>query len=119
MTMSRTDVFTALRARGADRAVVAFSGGNDEGGPDSITLYTGAEEFSTLSLCGHNGEISRDAVDADEQLVDALSGPVFDEYGGFAGDFDVFGEVIWETDGETVKLLRDERASYEHSEVYL
>ena len=58
-------------------------------------------------------------MDTDAELADALSDPVFKEYGGFAGDFDVTGEVIWETEGETVKLAKDERANYEHSETYL
>jgi len=119
MTMTRAVVFDALKSRGADRAVVAFSGGGDEGGPDSITLFIGEEELSTLSLLGHNGETSKDAVDTDEELVDALSEPIFDEYHGFAGDFDVMGEVVWEIDGNTVKMVKDERASYEHSEAYL
>jgi len=116
MTMSRTAVFTALRLRGADRAVVAFSGGGDEGGADSITLYAGEQELSQLSLYTHFGEAP---VNPDVELADALSDPVNKEYGSFDGDFDVEGEVIWETEGETVMLVKDERESYEHSEVYL
>jgi hypothetical protein len=119
MTMSRTAVFSALRSRGADRAVVAFSGGGDEGGADSITLYAGEEELSQLSLYTYVGETPRCPVNPDVALADALSDPVNKEYGGFDGDFDVEGEVIWETEGETVMLVKDEREGYEHSEVYL
>jgi hypothetical protein len=116
MTMSRSAVFAALKSRGADRAVVAFSGGGDEGGPDSITLYTGEQELSTLPTWPGT---SKDAVDTDIELADALSDPISKEYGSFAGDFDVTGEVIWQTEGETVKLTKDERANYEHSEDYV
>jgi hypothetical protein len=119
MTMSRTAVFTTLRSRGADRAVVVFSGGGDEGGADSITLYAGEEGLSPLSLDTYVSETPQGSVNPDVELADALSDPVNKEYGGFAGDFDVMGEVVWETDDETVKLVKDERASYEHSEVYL
>jgi len=119
MTMTRATVFTALRSRGADRAVVTFSGGGDEGGPESITLYTGEQELSTLPLDTYIGESKHGSVHPDVALADALGDPVHREYGGFAGDFDVMGEVVWEVDDEMVKLIKDERASYEHSEVYL
>jgi hypothetical protein len=115
--MSRTEVFAELASRGADRAVVQFSGGNDEGGPDSIMLYRGEDEMHTLYAwpCEPNTASTK----ADADLTDALSDPVFEEYGTFAGDFDVTGEVIWDVEGETVQMIRDERSDYEHSEAYL
>ncbi len=116
MSMSRTEVFAALASLGADVAVVLFSGGNDEGGPDSITLYRGEEELYALPTWHGGGEL---VAGADPELPDALSEPVFDAYGSFAGDFDVCGEVIWELKGEKVKIVKNERADYEHSEEYL
>lgn len=115
--VTRAGVFAELASRGADRAVVQFSGGNDEGGPDSITLYKGEAEMRTLLTwpCEEDAASTK----ADVRLADALSDPVFEEYGTFAGDFDVTGEVIWEVGEKTVQMIRDERADYEHSESYL
>ncbi|HTZ62679.1 MAG TPA: hypothetical protein VMB51_01090 [Solirubrobacteraceae bacterium] len=115
--LSRSEVFAALSARGADRAVVEFSGGNDEGGPDAITLFAGEETVATLRLWP--GASQSDAERAEIELSDALSAPIFERYGSFDGDFDVYGELIWSVAGQTVKLICDERAEYEHSEVQL
>lgn len=119
MTMSRAAVFAALRSRGADRAVVAFSGGGDEGGADSITLYKGEQELSTLPPDAYIDKRTHGPVDPDVELADALSDPVHREYGGFSGDYDVEGAVVWETKGETVTIAQDLRADYEHSETYI
>ncbi len=115
--MTRAEVFAELASRGADRALVEFSGGNDEGGPDRITLYSGEQELHALSSwpCDAGTASAR----ADGRLADALSDPIFEEYGTFAGDFDVTGEVIWEVEAETVQMLRDERSEYQHFESYL
>lgn len=118
MTMTKQQVFAALAFRGVNRAVVQFSGGNDEGGPDSVTLLTGEEARGTLPTWP-TGRESTAAEKADLDLADALSGPVFEAYGTFAGDFDVTGEVIWDAETETVQMIRDERSEYEHSEAYL
>ena len=115
--MTRAEVFAELQSRGADRALVIFSGGNDEGGPDSIALQAGEEEIRTLPTWAGEGETA--TVKADARLADALSDPVFEAYGTFAGDFDVTGEVIWDLEEQTVQMIRDERADYEHSEDYL
>jgi hypothetical protein len=113
--LDRPGVFAALKRLGADRAVVQFSGGNDEGGPDSITLLTGENVLRTLPTWWQGGE-------EDAQLIalsDALSAPVFEAYGTFAGDFEVSGEVIWDVAGRTVQMIRDERSEFEHFEELL
>jgi hypothetical protein len=116
--MTRTEVFAELARRGADRALVEFSGGNDEGGPDAITLCKGEALVSTLSAwpCERNATTDQEA---DARLADALSGPVFEVYGTFAGDFDVTGEVIWDSEEKTVQMIRGERSEYEQSEDYV
>jgi hypothetical protein len=116
--MTRPEVFAELASRGADRAVVEFSGGNDEGGPDSITLYGGEAPVCTLSVWPYERDATSEKK-ADARLADALSDPVFEAYGTFAGDFDVTGEVIWDVEEKTVQMIRDERSDYEHSEDYL
>jgi hypothetical protein len=112
--MTRAEVFAELVSRGADRAVVEFSGGNDEGGPDSITLFAGQREVSDLSTWPTGARSAKEQ--AEDRLADALSEPVFNEYHTFAGDFDVTGEVIWRVQGASVMMIKDERAEYEHSE---
>jgi hypothetical protein len=72
--MTRVQVFAELAARGADRALVAFSGGNDEGGADSIALYVGEAEIRELPAWPSRGD--SDQEQADDRLVDALSFPV-------------------------------------------
>lgn len=116
--MTRPEVFAALLSRGVERAVVQFSGGNDEGGPDSITLFTGEEALRTLPTWPSGRETTADEK-ADLELADALSDPVFEEYGTFAGDFDVTGEVIWDAEGKTAQMIRDERSEYDHLEAFL
>jgi hypothetical protein len=113
--LDRAKAFTALARLGADRAVVAFSGGNDEGGPDAITLFSGEEELRTLPTWWQSGDAEKELV----PLSDALSTPVFEAYGTFAGDFAVDGQVIWDVTEKTVRLIRDERSDYQHSEDYV
>jgi len=115
--MTRSEVFRELASRGVDRAVVEFSGGNDEGGPDSIILYVGEEEVSTLSTWPTGTRTAED--DAEDRLADALGDPVYEVYHTFAGDFDVTGEVIWDVQAQTIQMIRDERSEYAHSEDYL
>lgn len=115
--LDRAEAFAALTRMGADRAVVEFRGGNDEGGPDSITRYTGEQQIASLSSWP-TGTRTREE-QAEDRLADALSGPVFDRYHTFAGDFDVTGEVIWKVEHKTVQMVRDERSDYEHSERWL
>ncbi len=113
--LDRTGAFAALKRLGADRAVVEFSGGNDEGGPDNISLLKNDETIRTLSVAWHAGEEDKDLL----ALADALSDPVFEAYGTFAGDFDVTGEVIWDVAEQTVQMIRDERSEYQHYEEVL
>jgi hypothetical protein len=108
--LDRPQAFAALERLGADRAVVEFSGGNDEGGPDMITLFSGGSELRTLPTWWQAGDPEQDLV----PLSDALTAPVFEVYGTFAGDFDVTGEVSWDVQAKTVEMIRDERSEYQH-----
>ena len=38
------------------------------------------------------------------RLAEALSRPVYDEYGGFAGEFEVEGRVVWDVSKGTVGM---------------
>jgi hypothetical protein len=111
-TLDRSGAFQALARLGADRAVVEFSGGNDEGGADAITLFRREDVLRTLPTAWQGSDPEKHLV----PLSDALSDPVFEAYGTFAGDFDVTGEVIWDVPAKTVQMVRDERSEYEHIE---
>jgi len=53
--MDNAEVFRRIRERGAVRAVVEFSGGNDEGGAESIALYDGEGREVGKVEGGHPG----------------------------------------------------------------
>ncbi len=42
------------------------------------------------------------------RLAEALSRPVYDEYGGFAGEFEVEGRVVWDVPNATVSMVGSE-----------
>lgn len=117
--MDRADVFAALVERGATKAVVEFSGGNDEGGADRIVLFDGDEDIGTVeqyfSFVYHRDEsgawASRPLTDSErreDELAETLAAPVYDEYSGFAGDFSVSGVVEWDAEAGTVSMSGEE-----------
>jgi hypothetical protein len=114
--MTRQHIFADLASRGADRAVLRFSGGNDEGGPDTITLYKGEDRVGALSPSAYAGVDSTASQKAEAALVAWLSQPIYDQYGGFDGDFDVYGELIWDVTERTVQIVGEERSEYSHFE---
>lgn len=105
-----------LRSRGIVKAEVSFSGGNDEGGVEEITLIDGAGVESNFEISyggGYsyvNGRYQRDdsALTEDQKLSIALQKPVDDAYGSFAGDFNVYGSVIFDTVKNTVTMSKSE-----------
>lgn len=118
--MDNVEVFERLRERGAARAVVEFSGGNDEGGADGIVLYDGEGERIGEVDGHHSGgywdpekgrfvEVSPTPEQRVEtELAEALEGPVYEEYGGFAGDFSVGGRVTWDAETGAVSMSGEE-----------
>ena len=90
--------FNLMTAMGIKRAVVSFSGGNDEGGVDEITAYN-----------ADGGEIGFGSTDRWGQLEELLGRPVYDQYSSFAGEFYVDGEVTWDLSDRTVKMKGNER----------
>lgn len=120
--MTNDQVFAEIARRGADRAVVHFSGGNDEGGADDVTLFKGEEKVAELQEWHFpergdgkpaHGEKSND------DLVHALVAPVYAQYGSFAGEFSVYGTVTWDTATKTAKMSKEEQSGYDHSEEYV
>jgi hypothetical protein len=93
-------VFAALERDGVQQAVVSFSGGNDEGGADEITFLRGGGEPATNELMWTDGR---------EDFAEALSAPIYDQIGTFAGAFIVHGTVTWDVAARRI-TLRDARA---------
>lgn len=88
-------IYATIRDLGATRAVVAFSGGHDEGGPDDVRLFDDERELPT---------------DHDWELYERLGEPIYDEYGGFAGQYHVSGELRIDAVEETMALATLEGA---------
>lgn len=118
--MDRAEVFERLRERGAARAVVEFSGGNDEGGAEGIVLYDAAGDAVGEVDNGALGsrwdpEMGRFVEVAatperrlEEELAEALEAPIYEEYSSFAGDFSVGGRVTWDAEKGTVTMSGEE-----------
>ena len=103
MEMTRAEVFERLRELGAVAAVVPFHGGNDEGFIEGITLKDAEGNAVAVIHEDYYGN-AEEPFEGAHQLAEALSQPVYDEYGGFAGEFEVEGRVIWDVSGATVSM---------------
>lgn len=90
--MNKKQVFEELKKLGAVQAVIAFSGGNDSGGADSITL---------LNVDGNDIEHS---LEDDDGLGEALCQPIYDKYHSFAGEFFVDGTLTWTVEGSKLEM---------------
>lgn len=118
--MENAEVFKKLRELGAAKAVVEFSGGNDEGGAEDIVLYDVAGE----RIGGVDGDPPGIRWDPEQkrfvevpitperrietELAEALESPVYEEFGTFAGDFSVGGQVTWDARERTVTMSGEE-----------
>jgi hypothetical protein len=103
MEMTRAEVFERLRELGAVAAVVPFRGGYDEGFIEGITLE-GAEGNAVAVIHEDYYGNAEEPFEGAHRLAEALSRPVYDEYGGFAGQFEVEGRVIWDVSKTTVSM---------------
>lgn len=99
------------------KVVVTFSGGHDEGGIDGITF----EDFDTglislpeihwsdayLMYPSDNWEPPIDLTD-NQELSQLLQGPVDAEFGSWAGEWSVNGDVVWNVTDGTVIMTKNE-----------
>ena len=104
------NVYDELEKRGVIVASVSFSGGGDEGGADDIILthkdgHTSELDPYQYGTCGD-----------DYNLVTALAEPLYEKYGGFAGEFHVSGTLVYDVVGRTKKMSGYE--SVEHEEYF-
>ena len=130
----KTKAFEMLAAKGMVKAVVSFSGGNDEGGVDQIVMYATLDpdaegvELPCFEPGGYtyNGETGKwdvpvnPTVTPDQKLAEILETPVDETYGSFAGDFQVDGIVTWNVAEQSVTMVFDESVeSYQsHTESF-
>ncbi len=92
IAFSEAEVYEELARRGATRAVIEYSGGHDEGGADSITLYNGDAEIGSVDETW--GEPSAQEA-TDNALAEALCEPIYARFGGFASENEVSGTLEW------------------------
>lgn len=128
--MNKYDALNALRAKSITKVVIGFSGGNDEGGADGIkATYADGTEGDLLGrwdvqqdwqdkkwYVGY-GETRREATPqerAESELAEALEQPIYDRWGGFAGEFHVYGTLTWNvTDGSVTMDGQESVETYE------
>ena len=107
-----------LRARGVRSALVAYDGGNDEGGVASIAvsaepLGSAAESWDGTTLPGSSevvwGDWSEEGAAgygsrplADERLLAAAEAVVCEKWGSFAGEFQVEGRLVVDVDSDRI-----------------
>jgi hypothetical protein len=103
MEMTRAEVFERLRELGAVAAVVPFHGGYDEGFIEGISLKDAEGNAVAVIHEDYYGN-AEEPFEGAHGLAEALSQPVYDEYGGFAGQFEVEGRVIWDVSEATVSM---------------
>lgn len=87
-----TDVFKFIESKGGDKAVVYFSGGNDEGGVDFIYILKDWKKVVELDET------------LEQEFYNILSKPVRQEYANFAGEYYVAGTVVWNCKTGTVSM---------------
>lgn len=104
--LTREQTWRKLRELKAVQAIVEFSGGGDEGGPNNVTLKLadGTERSLAFYMSGDYNKATgkwdegppKGSTVEEVELGAALSQPVDSEYGSFAGEFYVSGTVIWD-----------------------
>lgn len=92
--MTRNMAFGLLKAADIVQAEVKFAGGNDEGTIESITLHK-KDGTNTIIDYTYNNR---------DPLHEELSKPVWEKYGSFAGNFEVYGSIIWDVETGTISM---------------
>lgn len=83
---------------------VEFSGGNDSGGAETITLMWPGSSVLTSALTDDPPGL-RQVVEA------ALEAPLYDRWGGFSGDFQVVGGFTWDVARKKIDWSYDESST--------
>ena len=102
---AKPELLRLLRERGARAAVIAYDGGNDEGGVTEIwisrePLSVDPREWNEEKLpAGEEVEVDWDTIESDPPgLLDYAMDVVCDKWGSFAGEFAVRGRLVVDVD---------------------
>lgn len=128
----KKQVIAAFKQRGIDGAEIEFSGGNDEGGPDSRYFYRisdGEREEVKVGGRHHSGEfvdgkwqertLTPEQV-ADNEFLNLIDDPIYRRWGSFAGEFQVYGVLRYNVnDLDNWCVLSFDESSYDHYEMSL
>ena len=87
-------MFKILESKGIEQVDVVFSGGNDSGSIENFVVHVYGEEKEMKEY-----EINK----INPDLSDVLSSVVYNDYGSFAGDYDVYGKYVFSVKDKTVK----------------
>lgn len=95
-----------LREMDVETVRVYYSGGNDSGSVDDIGVFFKDGRTETWDLVTVNSHWDRNKggwvyereLTDEEKLKEILCKPVYDQYGSFAGDFHVDGQIVWKVD---------------------
>ena len=140
----KKQVIAAFKQRGIDGAEIEFSGGNDEGGPDSRYFYritdgereevkVGGRHYSSKFVDGSGRHHSGKFVDgkwqertltpeqvADNEFLNLIDDPIYRRWGSFAGEFQVYGVLRYDiNDLDNWCVLSFDESSYDHYEMSL
>jgi hypothetical protein len=99
-----------LKSKGINNVEVIYSGGHDEGGTDEILVYYedgrkdtwDESEVPVRTYDWHLQKWNQPEMTDQQHLIDQLVKPVYDEYGGFAGESYYNGKIIWNVAENTV-----------------
>lgn len=108
--MTREQVWRVLVLLGVVKVEIAFSGGNDEGGPDNVSVYFADEDILELY------EPDTGSTSPEAKLLERLIEPLYDRWGGFDGNFEVTGLYTWDVATQTVDADFSETEWVGHTE---
>lgn len=109
--ITHDNIFDYLNEIGIHRAVVRYSGGNDEGGVDYITFYKVIDN-ELISVSEHREpwenywdmetqSMKQHKLERLDLHLKAMCEPVYAKYYSFATEGHVHGEVVWDAQKRT------------------
>lgn len=103
MTDTQKNIILAkLRDAGFNRVEIEFSGGNDEGGAEGgVATKVDGSEFQLDFWNSGDSPF-------DHETIQELQKPIYDRYYTFAGEFYVWGKLIWDVPNNRVYMSGDE-----------
>jgi hypothetical protein len=114
MDRAKPQLIDLLRERGAQRAVIAYDGGHDEGWITELFFSSDpgeGEPDPAASTVIDPDTAYEDFESPDGRLLEAAEAVVSDKWGSFAGEFEVKGRLL--VDVATGRVVRSDSISVE------